>query len=541
MMQAGDPNNYIPFTTIIKVKRGSNPPAYRLRTQMAEFDHAREEFINNNDMEGLAVWRLRQLACWETQRQEGDRLLKYLNSVAASRSDELQDLKRERKEQIQERLRALGWEDCYFNSRGRGNEFKKEWSSLVEVAKPLTERTWTNLLPKLTQLLEENRLLVDQYEGEQRRAKRQCTIEELLGEFLRSTNPYRPIIDALELEGSVAWFEFQSINPVTLLPIPFPGREVIIKWDFLTSLYEEENSLESVKELFNERQAMVGQKLLEWRTSVEDQLVEHYHASSFPEKTSSPLNTTLTIKGSIDVTKNLSGSARFLLRADTVFNRPYASNVHFPKISYLINTLRFSSHVLEWLMDKYPLQRYTRNVTAETIAKALLKELHMPDAAFIELVSMGKVFICGMCSHCSPMVWNALIEHYCVQSDRKDIKTSWTRHPIVFRNIHNLNTRATSRPLVRICSNEEADQASSFSPVFNCLLCHRAYLFKDYRFDSLEMMRWHMAEVHEAMEPIDGLHFLHNDGFKLWDSCKLGEKWDEYHDARGVDEEGIKA
>ncbi|CAE6378256.1 unnamed protein product [Rhizoctonia solani] len=539
-MEADDLDNYIPFTTIIKAKRsGSKTPAYHLRTQKAEFDHTREDFINKSDMKGLAAWRLHQLACWETQRQEGDHLLKYLNSVAASRSDELKDLKLERKERIHERLRALGWEDRYFNSRGSSNGFIKQWGSLVEVAKPLTERTWANLLPKLTQLLKKNRRSVDLYERQQRREKRQYTIDGLLREFVRNTNPYRPIIDALELESSAA-LESHSINSVTLLPISFPRREVIIQWDVLTSLYKEENSLERVKELFNERQAMVSHKLLEWRTNVEDQLVKRYHTSPFPNDNSSPFNATLTIKGNIDVTKNLSDSARFLLRADTVFNGRDASNIHFPKLRYLTNTPRLSRPTLEWL-DIHPLHGYTRYAKGETIAKALLKELHMPDAAFVELVSMGKVFICGMCSRGSPMDWNTLTEHYCIRSDCKHIEAARTRHPIVFRNTHNLDTRTTSRPLVRVCSSEEADQAFPFNPVVNCLLCHSDYPWGEYRFDSLALMRWHMGEVHEVMEPVDGVHFLNNDDFKLWDKFKFGGKWDEYHDALKVDEEGTKA
>ncbi|CAE6435975.1 unnamed protein product, partial [Rhizoctonia solani] len=127
--------------------------------------------------------------------QEGDQLLKYFDSVAASRSDELQVLKLERKEQIHKRLRALGWENRYLDCPGNSEQFKKQWSSLVEVAKPLTERIWTNLLPKLTRLLEENRGQVEIYEQEQRQYERQRKVEELLGEFARVSNPYQSIID----------------------------------------------------------------------------------------------------------------------------------------------------------------------------------------------------------------------------------------------------------------------------------------------------------------------------------------------------------
>ncbi|CUA72615.1 hypothetical protein RSOLAG22IIIB_10183 [Rhizoctonia solani] len=190
-VQLDDLENFIPFTTILKGKKlGSKTPIYCLRAQKAKFDRVKEEFVNNNDGKGLDEWKLQQLSYWKTQRQEGDQLLKYFDSVAASRSDELQVLKLERKERIHERLRALGWENRYLDCPGNSEHFKKKWSSLVEVAKPLTERIWTNLLPKLTRLLEENRGQVEIYEQEQRQYERQRKVEELLGEFTRVSNPY---------------------------------------------------------------------------------------------------------------------------------------------------------------------------------------------------------------------------------------------------------------------------------------------------------------------------------------------------------------
>ncbi|KAJ1299314.1 hypothetical protein OPQ81_011862 [Rhizoctonia solani] len=59
--------------------------------------HARL-FIRNDDKEGLAEWMQQRQAAWETQLKEGDELLEYIYSVAASRSGELKDLKAERKE-----------------------------------------------------------------------------------------------------------------------------------------------------------------------------------------------------------------------------------------------------------------------------------------------------------------------------------------------------------------------------------------------------------------------------------------------------------
>ncbi|CAE6438383.1 unnamed protein product [Rhizoctonia solani] len=294
--------------------------AYYLSPQKREFDRIKNEFVRNNHKAGLDEWERQQQKSWATQRQEAKKLLDYINSTAASRSDELKDLKSERKEQICKRLRALGWEDKYFRFPTHGDEAGKLWNSLVEISKPLTDRTWTNILPKLTRLLEENRLEVDAFERQERRNKK------------FGKQPPTQIDTITILRGS-------------LLTSPFPEENVICGWSFFANLYEEENSLDDLDGLFNEKRSLVCQKLLEWRTRVENQLVDQY-ISSGNETNSTTENTILTIRGSTDATRNLSDNARFLLRADTVFmlktggklskvdreHGPTAGYIHFPEM-----------------------------------------------------------------------------------------------------------------------------------------------------------------------------------------------------------------
>ncbi|KAH7332923.1 hypothetical protein B0J17DRAFT_140047 [Rhizoctonia solani] len=231
---------------------------------------------------------------WEIQRKEGKQLLEFLNSVAASRSDELKDRRSERQEQIRERLRALGWEDKYFCFYKESA--KKQWDSLVEVSKPVTDRTWTNMLPKLTQLLEENRLHVDEFHRQRRRNGRVAEVRDFLRQPKRNMHPYQSIVDALQLERSPIQIGYMTLEVDPLLSNPFPEEQIIRGWDFLASIYSQENGLERVAGLLNERRDAICQKLLEWRTQVENQLVEQYK-SSFAENVSLPTNagTTLTV------------------------------------------------------------------------------------------------------------------------------------------------------------------------------------------------------------------------------------------------------
>ncbi|CAE6476786.1 unnamed protein product [Rhizoctonia solani] len=234
---------------------------YCLRTQREEFQRVEDEFVRNNDNKGLDEWRLQQHQSWGIQCKDGKQLMVYLNSATVSRLGELNDLKSERREQIHERLSALGREDQYLRF-DRGNA-ERQWNLLVGVSKPLTDRTWTNMLPKLTQLLEENRAEIDKIHQRQHRCARILIAEDLLRQLRRDTHPYQSIINALQMEGPLIQTGFNSLEYRLILPTPFPDNRVIRGWDFFTNLYEEENSIERVEELFNERQETICQELLE--------------------------------------------------------------------------------------------------------------------------------------------------------------------------------------------------------------------------------------------------------------------------------------
>ncbi|KAF8671164.1 hypothetical protein RHS04_08452 [Rhizoctonia solani] len=524
----------VPHTSCIKRfgRWHSKNPVYQLRAHQKECERVRDEYTRNGDKKGLSEWEKQQQTAWNIRREEGDKLLSYINSTAVSRSDELRDLKTERRERIFERLRALGWDDKYFVFWRGSCSARKQWRALLEVSKPLTERSWTNMLPKLTLLLEENRPVIDEHEREGRRTDRRSRVATLLRKFNASTNPYQPIIDELQ-NSSASLASSERTNNKPRLDPPFPGDSVVGEWDFIISLCEEENSLDILDGLFNAHKDTISQKLLEWRTKVEDHLVNQY-TSSFAKNTDSPLSTTLTasqsllvsrytaeflrnsiptiqVRGKSDATNHLSDNARFLLRADTIFmqSRPTPcyndageeygaaiNNVHFPdmyqiqSVPYLYKTFLEPENIVE------DLESYVRHEGKETIARALLKVLEMPDAAHIELKYMGKVFVCGRCTNGSVMEWSGIIEHYYTREkswvNGSNIRNSFkTKHPVMCKNTHDLEPGAMSQPLVRI-----GDGETSFNPVLRCLICDWfERLGGSSGFESMKDMRQHMLEV----------------------------------------------
>ncbi|CUA77957.1 Protein VP3 [Rhizoctonia solani] len=524
--------------------------SYKLRAHVQEFERARSEFIQSGDQEGLVAWAQKRDAIWDVQSKEGDVLLKYINWVAASRSTELQDLKAERQEQIHKRLKALGWNEKYFDFSKGSNSARKQWHNLVEVPKLFTERIWTNMLPKLRQLLEENRPQLDEYERQQRQDERCHKVETMLRNYKKATDPYRFIVHALQ--SSSVMGNVISIKQSLDFWAPFPGNLTLNSWDFIFNMYKEENTLKKVQELFEKQRNILEQKLSEWRIRVEDQLVEQY-TLSLAHDDNVRLNTALTIKGSTDHTKDLSDHARFLLRADTVFmasdlvtsdtefdreHGPVARSIYYLDISMLYNSpyLYETKYSYDPNEEVEKLNVYVRHAVKEAISRALLEQLDMHNVAYIELKQMGDVFVCGRCSHSKAMGWRDIVDHYHMKrrdwlGDRFVHNNFTTRHPVIFRNIHDLAPDTSSRPLVRISISTNAHPGS----VAYCLICREIERYE--RFESLEEMKEHLVEVHDAKEPVENLHFIAElDPFGVMrGSGSLGgrtdweRKWDEYH------------
>ncbi|KAG8727640.1 hypothetical protein FRC11_012762 [Ceratobasidium sp. 423] len=352
-----------------------------------------------------------------------------------------------------------------------------------------------------------------------------------------------------------------------LLPNPFPEKNIVRGWDFFVSLYEEENSLEQVGELFHERRDLICQKLREWRVQVEAQLVEQYR-SSFSEGASlfTDADTTLTVRGSTDATKHLSKNARFLLRADTVFmpkstaspsdidleHGPVAGYTHFPSMPCITNHpdlfhVEFTDGFYQGEQER-ALDCYVRHAAKETIVKALLRQLQMPDVAYIELENMGRVFVCGRCDHGRAMEWYKLVRHYHLKRrdwvDGRFVRNTYgTRHPITFRNVHDLELGTNPKPLVRVVPSEENSTPllHSHNTVAECIICRGVNFYEDSAFESLAKMREHMLEVHDTAEPVEDLHFMGESRttsrILYWvefDERNWEQKWDTFHDNQGA-------
>ncbi|KAG8707676.1 hypothetical protein FRC08_000362 [Ceratobasidium sp. 394] len=259
-----------------KRPRYSEHPIYGLRQEINEVFKKQRQFQSAGHMDRLAKWEEERRKLVSARYKHGKRLAVYLESIETSRGEELSNLKQQRREDIKERLKALGWtnKDMKFS-----DSHAKPWRALVDPPKPLTERIWKNILPKLTALLEENRERHIAHGKLVRQIQRREHIHKFLLRLKNAEHPLEPIVDPLGAElpphGSDDSDSFDSVRYFEL-GNPFPNTSFALAWDCLADLSEREIPVEEVQAELEARTAQIRQKVLEWKSGVEQKLGEKY-------------------------------------------------------------------------------------------------------------------------------------------------------------------------------------------------------------------------------------------------------------------------
>ncbi|KAB5588180.1 Valine--tRNA ligase [Ceratobasidium theobromae] len=520
-----------------------------LSEDVLEVSRMVDSFNRSEDKIGLEEWKENRQKTIKTWRQEGDRLCAYMDSESLR-------LTNERQRSVVLRLKTIGWKDneMFFPTWSKD---KSTWDSLIRDWKPLTDRAWATLLPKLETLLQANRDQILEYEKQARRSRRRIKLCQLLQQTFRNTpHPYQALVDALGFQDSVL---IPSSTPYSSFFLsPFPAHSIALQWDILEQILTAEVSLEIVEERFNQCQEQLGDYISGWRADIQDRFMKQYFVGFEEERDVSshvtvtvslelPLRTRLThftfnivqIRGSRELADRFPNDTRFLLRADVIFqptsgHKPIATNI---SLDFLVQ-LRDPNLYL----DINP-ETFERNVEFTTIAKLLLKDMGMQDVTYLELRSMGGSFACGRCGRCSLVYWDDVVTHY------SKMRHEWNkcviarsalavRHPIPFRNLHDSQPEDT-RPLVRILSAQEADTIrnsisnnTSSTGQSECFLCA---VIKKRRCIPREDIMDHMRNVHNILDPIDGVHYgIHSSNDTRRDYIWADEwqrQWDMFHDS----------
>ncbi|KAG9128582.1 hypothetical protein FRC07_000015 [Ceratobasidium sp. 392] len=472
-----------------------------------------QRFRDSWDYPAILEWAEARRTTVSQRRRDAAPLARYLDSLNKAREEELSKLKQQRQEIVMERLKAIGWtdEDMDFHESG-----ELLWSTVMDVAQPLTEQTWDDILPELNRLLEENR---ERHNAQARRLGRCHRVDQFLQEIESAQRPLRSIFEFLGVRQFSNWddpFSSNNLSDTVMFGIPFPSTGIALKWDCLADLSEREITIDEVSVELDARRSWIESKILEWRADIERRLVRRFNDGA---RRLDDTGVTLTVGGSTELTAHLSGDQRLLLRADTIFTEPnvpsrvYIGGWHKPQdrsLPYYYPSLEFDLGEV-YLSDSAPedieqdiyFSQYQRHTKMEEVVKPLLNDLGMPDVARIELKVMKPRFVCGRCVGKRPLSWDHMVDHFMAEleywNEYKDRNTLHPiRHPIVYKNVHDLEAKNNPKRLVELITEQEAHsllhQPYDPSLLYSfCLICHAKG--RKYRQLNPDEMAMHQRDV----------------------------------------------
>ncbi|KAG8717943.1 hypothetical protein FRC09_013412 [Ceratobasidium sp. 395] len=503
--------------------RGAEHTLYSLTAEVNEVLKKQQVFKDASDNSGLVKWEQERRDAVNARRDvDGTKISNFLNAVGKSRGKELGNMKRQRQAIILQRLKDLGWkdEDMWFHG-----EEEKPWRALVEAPKPLTDRIWSNILPKLIKLLEENRERRIAQKAAERQRQRRKRIDKFLEMLQRTENPLESILEALHIQAPTELDYFdEPFNPQNLIVeyrAPLPNTRFAVKWDCLVDLSEREITVEEVDTELEARKAQIIQGLADWRASVERRLVEKSEGGG-----NGGGNVSLTVGGSTEPAAHLSPDLRLLLRADTIFaehedfsDRFYSwSRMSKPQSYYypnLVSSLQQSFERFNFGHDPrrdiedqdFDLSEYRRHTEKEQLVKCLLADLGMPD-----------------------------VDHYIYEIEHwprygYQLPEGNLRHPPVYRNVHDIEAQGYSGRLVELVSQKKVGgpymHFPSVDPSSCCLVCNAV---GRHRSLGAERVTTHMLNAHDITDPVIGIHHAVDD--RMVKNGKWHKKWDAFYDAR---------
>ncbi|KAG8775630.1 hypothetical protein FRC12_001359 [Ceratobasidium sp. 428] len=452
---------------------------------------------------------------------------KYLANQEKDRQQAKDVLKEQRRQLIHERLRGLGWAEADFVFEGAN---AKPWKALVDISRPLSDKSCATLIPKLIALLEENRTY------KQLQARRKQT-RELLSEHERSAHAFENVQKAIDIRI------LGEIDPL-LIVNPFPDTATVLEWRFSKELYEPDIPIETVSTRFIESLPNLEAMLTDWRTEIELQLVENLDLERKPGD-----KTTLMIQGSTELAGKLSAHTRFLLRADTIFKasveQTQVGQWYHPRLPeqtihslYYYPDLLVSPGSTRSSDAKVDISRFTRHTEAERIAKVLLADLGMSDVAYMELKAAGPGFKCGRCYFKEWVTWEDIVIHYREMNERWEKEAKYqreqhTKHKIMFINAHALEEdTGSSKPLLKLDAVRDGRIPSNkIQPEVECKLCLVGWRSTTYC--SMQGIAGHLENVHAISDqPVNGLHYgvRTESGAVLQFKKDWRKRWDAYHD-----------
>ncbi|KAG9124752.1 hypothetical protein FRC07_010376, partial [Ceratobasidium sp. 392] len=551
-----------------------NPGFERVFTLRSELDKVR---AGTHVEEGFSGWYEARITEVDERRQHGKELRVYLEMLEAQREAELKILEEQREQAIKTRLLGLGWTEQDMKP-SPANYY--QWCKLICQPKPLTDRIWKNLRPKLIPMLKSNRTYNEEVEKKLRRRNRITRIGELVTTMSRALPPlvHVTLEPAAQSPGTNESSTFATLSQ--LLPeinvtevkvdMPYPSMTELLAWPMTKTIVDTDTPPEDAETSFSEIQEEFKQAVVEWRSRIEQDLVDIWNAGrdedrvdetkpgpstskgqgkgkarigtrrntrrtknnasatqpSSAEVPVEPIFPELTVTyGKPDGTtttnvSDLSSNVKLLLRADTIFstrNWHACYPVVVPPAAISGRNIGAPPETLYgW---RWKAEDVKRDNEKSAVAKELLARLGRSGATTAEMKALGANFRCGRCTQPLPEPWDEMVYHFVKEEDRwKQAQAKMQQDPksnLVYHNLHDLCPDNTKPAVLYMTAQATADymmqQVTHGSHTMTCKVCERMGIPSvNYIHGSNEIhspMVEHLQDVHDVAQAIPGLHF----------------------------------
>ncbi|KAG8693327.1 hypothetical protein FRC08_009194 [Ceratobasidium sp. 394] len=532
--------------TIVPNKRRWGYEAHALKSDVEEVQTRLAELKEAGNQGELDKWKQARRAEIDTLRKQAVELGRFLDGIDQDRGTELMGLKRERRLEIHRRLIEIGWEKedlkfPFYRSR--------PWDALVEQPKPLTDRTWENLRPKLIPLLEANREDRLQRETAERLRSRRDRLNGYLLEIKEEMDPILDVtirVPVLPSSGATpsnttsSNATSSSSTPASVTPATtsasgasssnaepatahikhigvFPDIVDALEWETMQSLLEEDLPVEDMCERVDMVLPEITGEANGWIDEVETHLADLLRDGREEDGLDSDVpDLTLPVVGdsTTDPLEDITVNQKLLLRADSLFVSNKSTGRHVPVVydalvasGYSYTHAHDTLHILRCSKAPLDLSKFKRHVGAQAAARKLLESVDKPDATFLEMRSAGQNYMCGRCHDLTPHTWEEMVQHYVVHQEvwenAQKPQGELTRLGITFRNVHDPEFE-TDKPMMKILSKEElVATASGLSMSGNmkaCHVCSKSGLLLPVRGNEERILE-HLRDVHDISEP----------------------------------------
>ncbi|CAE6485775.1 unnamed protein product [Rhizoctonia solani] len=547
-----------PLGIVPSKRRWGNECDYALKDEAEQVQQKYEELSASGDMSLLEEWELETRAAIEKRHDEAVAIREFLDIIENDRDHELRDMKRERRRNIEQRLLKLGWakEDMAFSFL---SPKRKEWYSLVEQAKPLTDRIWSNLQPKLIPILEYNREARLQKEQSERQAARRVKLAQLINEIKVDQEPMLDLSvrksaylqgysnsesseDSSNVAGPSNSAESQSssdLSPLspegsspsssssnsgaveppmhTIFRDIFPIIVDALEWPVVKALYKTDRSVSDMVQQFSENRDEIEACIDNWKSDLHTRMAEMLRKDEDIEGQGQVLTPCLVVqKDDSDPFQHLSDDLKLLLRADSLFTFPQNSVQNCTVNSYdaAIAKSGYRLTLREAVMPKpyrppVELTRIRVCTEARRVARTILGSMGLENASVVEMKSVGRGYVCGRCHDSGTKTWEELVSHY-VQA--KEVVARVDMHPdkmealgVVYRDVHDPEV-FPERPLVKYAPEPNGTNV----PTRACTICSKDPIVHNVKGSEPGIIQ-HIKDVHDIAEPKLGVHYAISD------------------------------